>query len=234
MLFAALVCVFSGEGVIFGQTFVAKDPAPRNEFSGTLFPKEETRKKDDRHKFEAGILFTSLMRDGDGDRNGIGGRFTYDFAAFGKDKKYVAAWDSEFSLLTGDVFTFDSRRSGRVLQGFSGLKIGRQWDKFGVFLKERPGFVQYSRGRQAVFGTDANPIFSSKGETNLAFDTGGILEFYPTKRITTRFDFGDTMVRFGNQHTTAYDFFNNKIVDITQPSAFKHNLSFSVGIGFRF
>jgi hypothetical protein len=233
MLLMGLVCVFSAAGLGFGQTFTDKKAALPNEFSSDLFDKNTGGAADVRRKFEAGILFTSLSRGGDGDRNGFGGRFTYDFATFGKGK-YIAAWDSEVSFLPGDRFVFTPRSDGRVVQGFSGLKIGGKWEKFGIFAKARPGFVQYTRGKQDVTGTFADPVFLSERETDLAFDAGGILEFYPTKRITTRFDFGDTMVRFGQRNTHFYDFFNNTISPVTLPSALKHNFSFSAGIGFRF
>jgi hypothetical protein len=163
----------------------------------------------------------------------LGGRFTYDFATFAGGK-FIAAWDSEVSFLPGDRFVFTPRSDGRVVQIFSGLKIGRKWEKFGIFAKARPGFVQYTRGKQGVEGTNANPVFTSARETNLAFDAGGVLEFYPTKNITTRFDAGDTIVRFGSRGTSFYDFNTNTIVPVNLPSSVRHNFSFSAGIGFRF
>jgi hypothetical protein len=227
VLLAGFLCAFSGIG--FAQTF-GKTTAIDKDVS---FGRKTDSGSDVRKKFEAGVFFTSLSRNGDGDRNGFGGRFTYDFAHFG-GKKYVAAWDSEVSFLPGDRFVFTPRSDGRVVQGFSGLKIGRKWDKFGIFAKARPGFVQYTRGKQDVAGTFASPIFISERETNLAFDAGGILEFYPTKYLTTRFDFGDTMVRFGQRDTHFWDFTNSAITPVTLPSSFRHNFSFSGGIGLRF
>jgi hypothetical protein len=233
VLFMGLVCVFSGANAVFGQIFADKKTASSDTFSRDLFEKRSRRSSDVRRKLELGVLFTSLSRNGDGDRNGFGARLTYDFAIFGGGK-YVAAWDSEVSFLPGDRFVFTQRSSGRVVQGFSGLKLGRKWDKFGIFAKARPGFVQYTRGKQGVIGTPGGPIFTSDRETDLGFDVGGILEFYPTKHITARFDAGDTIVRFGRQNTAFYDFNNNTIVPVTLPSGIKHNFSFSAGIGFRF
>ncbi len=151
VLFMGLVCLFLRSGVVLGQTFADKTDAPK-ESSKDLFGKKDSGSTDTRRKFEAGVFFTSLLRSGDGDRVGLGGRFTYDFATFGSGK-YVAGWDSEVSFLPGDRFVFTPRSNGRVVQGFSGLKIGRKWEKFGIFAKARPGFVQYTRGRQ---GSDRN------------------------------------------------------------------------------
>ncbi len=233
VLLMGLVCLFLRSGVVLGQTFAADKKAAPNEYSKDLFGKKDDGSSGVRRKFEAGIFFTSLSRSGDGDRVGLGGRFTYDFATFGSGK-YIAAWDSEVSFLPGDRFVFTPRSNGRVVQGFSGLKIGRKWEKFGIFAKARPGFVQYTRGRQGVTGTNANPFFTSERETNAAFDAGGIVEFYPTKRITARFDAGDTIVRFGSRGSAFYDFFNGTIIPVLLPSSVKHNFSFSAGVGFRF
>ncbi len=159
----------------------------------------------ERKRFEIGAQFTSLMRNGDGDRF-VG------FSAVG----------------------IGSRRDGRVLQGFFGAKVGRKFEKFGVFAKARPGFVQYSRGKQSIDGTLSDVRFTTGAETNPALDVGGVLEFYPTKRITTRFDVGDTIVRFGKQNTTGFDFFNQQLFPVVLPSETKHNFQFGAGIGFRF
>ena len=38
-------------------------------------------------------------------------------------------------------------------------------------------------------------------------DVGGVVEFYPSKRIVTRFDAGDTIIHFGrrNMNTIVFD-----------------------------
>ncbi len=233
LLFAGLVCAFCLAGAVFGQTIIETPPDSGGDFRTPSAFKEKQTGSAKKRPFEFGVQFTSLMRDGDGDRNGFGGRFTYDFATFGGGK-YVAALDTEVNYLPGERFVFTPRSDGRVFQGFAGLKIGRKWEKFGIFAKGRPGFTQYSRGKQIVTGTNANPVFGHEPETNFATDVGGIFEFYPTKRFTTRFDFGDTMVRYGRQNTTFYDFNNNTITPVTFPSGLKHNFQFSAGIGFRF
>jgi hypothetical protein len=228
-------CVFLGSNSVFGQGSVTNSTNNSNSFNA---PKQ-SNSDDKKRRVEVGVQFTSLSKKGDGDRNGFGGRFGYDFATFGSGK-YVATAEAEINFLPGDRFVgfsaidIGSRRDGRVLQGFFGAKVGRKFDKFGIFAKARPGFVQYSRGKQNIGGTLPDIRLSSRSETNAALDVGGVLEFYPTKRITTRFDAGDTIVRFGQRTATGFDFFNQRFIQENLRSETKHNFQFSAGIGFRF
>jgi hypothetical protein len=249
VILSGLICVFSAIGQ--DATGTASNESGSKT---TVSPKQTTASEDGR--FEAGIHFTSLSAEFDGDRTGLGVRVGYKFADF-KDDKFTATAEAEFNFLPGNVFTGDFRKNGRVKQGLFGLKVGRKFEKFGIFAKVRPGFINYSRG-----GSDNLPlptIFSStsgsgtisgstfllrnqqgKGKTNFAADVGGVIEFYPTKKIITRFDFGDTIVRLrsgtidfpvivggGGTTTTTFQRF-------TIPAATQHNFQFSAGIGFRF
>jgi hypothetical protein len=208
----------------------------------------------DESRFEAGVQFTSLMKRYDGDRNGFGGRFGYRVGTF-NEGKYTITAEAEFNFLPGDVYVASIGRNGRVKQGLFGVKVGRKYEKFGVFGKVRPGFVNYSRGvpppppllsinTTSTSGTGVSvSSFSrfddnSKGRTNFATDVGGVLEFYPSKRIITRFDFGDTIVR---QRPTTIEYLNFPITGTTPtlqrfiiPASTQHNFQFSAGVGFRF
>jgi hypothetical protein len=235
LLLMSFSCVFLGSNSVFGQGSVTNSTNNSNPFNAS----KQSNSDDKKQRVEVGVQFTSLSKKGDGDRNGFGGRFGYDFATFGSGK-YVATAEAEINFLPGNRFVgfssvaLGSRRNGRVLQGFFGAKVGRKFDKFGVFAKVRPGFVQYSKGKQNITGTTSNPGLTTDSETNAALDVGGVLEFYPTKRITTRFDVGDTIVRFGQRNATGFDFFNQRFIPIVLGSETKHNFQFSAGIGFRF
>ncbi len=235
LLLMSFSCVFLGSNVGFGQESVTSSTNNSNSFNAS----KQADSNDKKRRVEVGVQFTSLSRNGDGDRNGFGGRFGYDFATFDSGK-YVATAEAEVNYLPGDRFVgfssigVGSRRDGRVTQGFFGAKVGRKFEKFGVFAKARPGFVQYSRGKQNYSGTTSNLQYNSGSETNFATDVGGVLEFYPTKRITTRFDAGDTIVRFRQRTATGFDFFNQRFIQENLRSEIKHNFQFSAGIGFRF
>jgi hypothetical protein len=61
-------------------------------------------------------------------------------------------------------------------------------------------------------------------------DLGGVLEFYPSRRIVTRFDGGDTMIRY---HRAALPF-GISPTTIVIPAETIHSFEFSAGVGFRF
>jgi hypothetical protein len=71
----------------------------------------------------------------------------------------------------------------------------------------------------------------------LAFDVGGVVEFYPSKRIVTRFDVGDTIIRYGDTTVTSIQGPIDgpfTLVPITIGGETRHNFQFSAGVGFRF
>jgi hypothetical protein len=97
----------------------------------------------------------------------------------------------------------------------------------------RPGIEVGGQAVIARLGSDDSPVstgFSGRltfdfsrwvaldGETEFAFDLGGVLEVYPTSRIVARFDLGDVMTT-RNERT---------------PQASTHNLTSRLGIGIRF
>jgi hypothetical protein len=131
---------------------------------------------------------------------------------------------------------------GRKLQGLFGVKVGQRFEKGGVFLKARPGFVRFSRG-QYQFSTGGCPTvfpppigcFQAQAMTNLAFDLGGVGEVYPSKSTIIRFDAGDTMIRFKSQRAVAaVDPATGGLVVLPAAPETKHNFQASVGFGFRF
>jgi hypothetical protein len=69
-------------------------------------------------------------------------------------------------------------------------------------------------------------------------DVGGVVEFYPSKRIVTRFDVGDTIIHFGrrNLNTVLFDPLTNTFTPATIPipSRTSHNFQFMTSVGFRF
>jgi hypothetical protein len=235
MLLKGVVCLFLANNVIFAQE-ISNTPSETKVDSAAKSAKSDDNTSDDdskKRRFEAGIHFTSLMKKYDGDRNGFGARFGYRFATFGKGK-YTATAEAEVNYLPGDNYTLDFRRSGRVLQGLFGVKIGRKFDKFGVFGKVRPGVTRYSRGDFTGVYFQNNP----KSKTNFTTDIGGVLEFYPSKRLFTRFDFGDTIVRLQSKTVTFFP--DPPFPTPNPPNTYKipatnsHHFSFSAGFGFRF
>jgi len=92
------------------------------------------------------------------------------------------------------------------LEGLFGVNGGSRFEKIGVFIKARPGFLRISKGGNTARTSNAicaaispPPIgcFEPVTTTSFAFDLGGIFEWYPSERTIVRVDAGDT--RFGRK-----------------------------------
>jgi hypothetical protein len=148
----------------------------------------------------------------------IGGRFSWNFS------RHVAL-DAE---LEGSLFRTTnlttSYQGGYLLQSFAGIKAGKRWEKFGIFGKFRPGLSSYSGViRQFQSGT-----LGFARRTDPAFDLGGIAEFYVSRRVLLRYDFGDTIIHYNSSTITISG------QRIPSPSEVKNNFQFSTAIAIRF
>lgn len=172
----------------------------------TLIAHEFALAQSEEHRIEVGAQFSVFDKGADFlFRNsaslGGGGRVTVDL------NKSVS--------LEGELNYFPSQGDDiRIFQGQFGVKTGWRFERFGVFGKIRPGFIntKYDFGplcsRFSCFRSNL-----TDSETRPSFDVGGVIEFYPLKRVTMRFDAGDTIV--------------NRSFGV-------HNLQFSAGVGYRF
>jgi len=187
-------------------------------------------------KYEVAAEFTTLERErfsGHETAPGFGGRFTYNLSRV-------------FSLEAAGYFfpkrCFGCREGGRVTEGFGGVKVGKRFENWGIFAKARPGVVSFSEGEFNVTGIPPSVFsaipFERNRVTSFATDVGGGIEFYPSKRIVTRFDAGDTIIHF-TKRTTNTVLFNPltntfSLVPVTTPARTSHNFQFMASVGFRF
>ena len=175
---------------------------------------------------------------------GFGGRLTYNLTnkiAFEVEGNFFPKRKEAIGVPDGHIF-----------QCQFGGKFGKRFKKVGFFGKVRPGFVTFSEtsqfaGFQLVFerdpshGMDAffnEDLFRLARATYFSTDIGGVVEFYPSERIVTRFDIGDTIIRYGEYREHA------AIVcplccpcppqTFIRPPETRHNLQFSAGVGVRF
>lgn len=195
-------------------------------------------------RFEAGIQFSSLAlrltpRDfgfigtdeGTTTEAGFGGRFGYNV------NKHLAL-EAEGNFYPRRYFS-NSTTGGYPTQMQFGVKVGKRWQRFGLFAKQRPGFITFSQvlkltgtqvetfgGQQFFF-----PVFEARRRTYFSTDVGGVVEFYPSHRVLTRFDFGDTIIHFGKRDDQS---FLTSSPAIVIPSETRHNFQFNAGIGLRF
>lgn len=189
-------------------------------------------------KFELAAEFTTLERDSFSfsrrTEPGLGGRFTYNL-------------NRTFSLEAAGYFfpkqCFGCREDGRVIQAVGGLKAGKRFEKWGIFAKARPGIVSFSDGEFSLL--PLGPVTPATGfevvrsrVTSFATDIGGVVEFYPSKRIVTRFDAGDTIIYFTKRTTNNFTFdpvTNGFVIGpVTTPARTSHNFQFMASVGFRF
>lgn len=177
-------------------------------------------------RFEVGAQFTSLFVNPSDSLSsvsvrrihvepGFGGRFTFNL-------NDTIAFEAEGNYFTREQF--DLPEGGKMFQGQFGAKIGKRFDRWGVFGKVRPGFVGFT---QVLLDSGVQiPPFTFGTRLNPSLDVGGVIEFYLSPRWFTRFDVGDTIIRYRESRFPAVPF--------TIRGVTRHNLQVSSGIGFRF
>lgn len=202
--------------------------------SGEAGAQSKNTQSDELPKYEIGGHFSSLTLDSSTTEPGLGIRFTYNAT------KNIAL-EAEGNIFPHNARSRSFRNGGRATEGLFGVKIGKRYERFGIFAKARPGLISFTRGRfDVVPNNDGSSFpfdFRTERLTHLAFDVGGVLEFYPSRRIVTRFDVGDTIIRYGD--TTVPTIFGPSggpfiIQQSTIPGETKHNFQFTAGVGFRF
>ena len=190
---------------------------------------------DDPPKYEVGAEFVTLNREdfyGIRTELGLGGRFTYNL------NKNVALEAAAYFFPRS---CFDCLNNGRITEAVGGLKAGKRFKTCGIFAKARPGIVSFSKGHFDILPGGPSPafpfVFEIKPMTNFAADLGGVIEFYPSRRIVTRFDAGDTIINVRQQtrNDLRFDPATNtfSIVPIILPGRTTHNFQFSASVGFR-
>ena len=186
-------------------------------------------------KYEVAAEFTSMDRNNfaGGAEAGVGARFTFNL-------------NKTFSLETAAYHfprtCFSCEHNGTVTEIFGGLKVGKRFEKWGIFAKGRPGVVSFSRGEANLVPAPGPPSFPFDFKFNrvnsFAVDAGGVVEFYPSKRIVTRFDAGDTIIHFSRRqfNQVVSDPSNNTftLFPFTVPAKNTHNFQFMASVGFRF
>jgi hypothetical protein len=194
-------------------------------------------------KVEVGVQFTSITKPdfNNGDTEpGFGGRFTFNL------NRSIAL------EAVGNFFPHNCRfcgrgpvagdNSGNITQGLFGVKAGKRFEKWGIFGKARPGIVSFSGGDSRYVDTGAAGSFPFELRrqrlTNFAADLGGVLEFYPSQRLVTRFEAGDTLIHYGSRQTNFFSFDpttgNSFLLPFTTRSETRHNFQFAAGVGWRF
>jgi hypothetical protein len=186
-------------------------------------------------KYEVAADFTSLSLEYGTTLPGLGGRFTYNL------NKHLALEAAGY-FFPGKCETCNGQITGHITEGLFGVKAGKRFQKWGVFGKARPGFMSFGKSFFDLVPTGGSGpfpfTFVVRRSTAFALDVGGVIEFYPSKRIVVRFDGGDTILHYAQRtlHSFSTDPTTGALVPFafTSPGYTRHNFQFTAGVGFRF
>lgn len=95
-----------------------------------------------------------------------------------------------FGFDTAVNFMPGQQGSKPVTEGLFGVKMGERFRRWSIWGKIRPGFIYY---QEAMPG---GGVYTPESLTRFAWDFGGIVEVYPARSTTWRFDVGTTLVRY--------------------------------------
>ncbi len=197
-----------------------------------LFNHGARAQEHDAPKVEIGVQYSSLSIDlpgfgGTEHAPGVGARVTYNL----NDYFAIEAEGNIFPTVTRADYT----TGGDPLQAQFGVKAGKRWKRFGLFAKARPGLVSFAETLTplpVVSGGALTYTFDRERKTHFSTDVGGVLEFYPSRRMLVRFDAGDTIIRYG-EHKELQSSIAGTVIG-SAPSEVQHNFQFTAGVGFRF
>ena len=159
----------------------------------------------DAPKVEVGVQYSSLSVNlpvfgGTEHAVGVGGRVTYNLTDY-------FAVEAEGNLSPTEVPS-DYLTGGASQQLQAGAKVGKRWRRFGLFAKARPGLVSFGETvtpLPVLSGSVLTYTFDRERKTHFSTDVGGVLEFYPSRRMLVRFDAGDTIIRYGDTTGAFFD-----------------------------
>jgi hypothetical protein len=132
----------------------------------------------------------------------------------------------------GEVLLFPQNLGGiskGMTAAFFGAKVGKRFERIGLFGKARPGLFHFQEPEQpfACVAVVPPPVACVLGgSTNFALDAGGVVEFYLSNRFTVRADAGDTMIRVGGPVLRSGS--------VESSGYWSHNFMFGTSLGFRF
>ena len=195
--------------------------------------------QDKKDKVEIGVQSTSLTLFGPDSpfdlinvtNSGVGVRVTYNF------NRSIAA-EAETNFFPQRQFALSGFNSGAVQAQF-GVKLGKRFEKFGVFAKVRPGFISVDAEfvtPYTVSVVNGSATFNFKADRTNFFtvDAGGVFELYPSRRTVVRFEAGDTVIRHPKLFEVVFPGTGDPpFVQLARPAKFKQNFQFTAGVAFR-
>jgi hypothetical protein len=178
---------------IFSGKFPWQLPAPENNFvvAAKTHPPKPPGSTTPLDRWEIGTQYTNVSLPVlSNDCGGGGCRKNLSAAGFNFDYNFshLVAFDSNLNFIPGQQGTKP------MMEGLFGVRVGHRYQHVGVFGKVRPGFIYYESAMPG--GGAKNP----DSLTRFATDFGGVVEVYPARKSTLRFDVGTTLVRYLSDH----------------------------------
>jgi len=168
-------------------------PNPENNFTYNARPRPATLEDANRaplKRYELGVGYTNVSLPVLKSECGVCRQNNSGFASnFTFNLNRVIGIDNTVSLLPAQG------GSRGMVQGLFGVRVGERFEHWGIFGKVRPGFIYYQQATPGFGGGD-----QATSLTRFAWDFGGIVEVYPNRRSSLRFDIGTTMVRYLSDH----------------------------------
>ena len=147
-----------------------------------------------------------------------------------------------FRFLSADVVAFDlphddftagTQDGGTPFGAFAGPKAGFHRDRFGIFVKSRPGITRFSRTESRLTLTsDGQFLVVDHPQYQFSLDTGGVFEYTPARHVQLRLEAGDNLI-FYHAHSVAYSYPGEQGT-ATAPATHASSMLFLVGAGWRF
>jgi len=126
-----------------------------------------------------------------------------------------------------------------AVEGLFGAKAGYRTNKFGVFVKARPGLISASNTERTT-GFITNlvggpvPIQRLGKLTEKALDFGGVFEYYPAKHWAVRADLGDTLIFDEGETFVSVDNVAGTTTTRVFGAGTSGHFQFTTGVQFRF
>ena len=117
---------------------------------------------------------------------------------------------------------------GTALLAVSGVKAGLRTKNIGLFAKVRPGVILFSRTIDWVSATPTKSSWIFSKFPDLAFDTGGVIEIYPSAHLLLRAEAGDNLLVYRHKSVVI-----NGITTALQSQEYPSAM-FLFGVGYRF
>jgi hypothetical protein len=174
-------------------------------------------------KFEVGAQYSYLGSDGPSF-----GKWSYNSSLGGRVVYNPLRWlslEAEMNFFVEEPSGRNVFQGGRAFQGQFGPKFGIRKGRFGIFGKVRPGFFSFGDALLDIRALGP-PVQLETGRLTVpALDSGGVLEIYPSRRWTFRFDLGNTSLFYRERSMT---------LGGSVPGQTRNSFQFSSGVLFRF